>query len=224
MPQPTNRPLEVLPGVQLSPDQIGRLRAIEQYDLWFVVERLVDKQTVAPHLIDLAVLEFRKYMALVAMGYDNLGMHSQEIDEVWHAFILFTREYSEFCNRTCGRMVHHIPNTSRRPELPAPSVPTFKEAYKKYFGTLPPIWRTHSDTKFQKSATGNSDNLRSKSPVKDECDTEGEEPEDDILAGDCDVVQAPCSGAVGEDCDSSGQTDCRASLPMDMSEPAVVYH
>lgn len=204
MPKPTNRPLEVLPGVQLSPEQMDRLAAIEQYDLWFVIERLVDKRTVAPHLIDQAVLEFRKYMALVAMGYDNLGMHSREIDEVWHAFILFTREYSDFCNHTCGQMIHHTPNTSRRPELPAPSVPAFKEAYKKYFGALPEIWGTHS-------------------LVQNQCDAAGEEPDVDVSAGDCDAVDDPpdMSGKPG-DCNADGMDSCRASLFMHTSKSHFV--
>lgn len=31
------------------------------------------------------------------------------IDKMWHAFILFTKEYNEFCNTYFGRMLHHVP-------------------------------------------------------------------------------------------------------------------
>lgn len=31
------------------------------------------------------------------------------IDKMWHTFILFTKEYSEFCDAFFGRMLHHIP-------------------------------------------------------------------------------------------------------------------
>lgn len=33
------------------------------------------------------------------------------IDEMWHTFILFTREYSAFCERNFGRYIHHAPTT-----------------------------------------------------------------------------------------------------------------
>ena len=30
------------------------------------------------------------------------------IDEAWHAFILHTKDYEEFCMNSIGRFVHHI--------------------------------------------------------------------------------------------------------------------
>jgi hypothetical protein len=32
-------------------------------------------------------------------------------DEMWHAFVLFTREYAEFCEQYVGRFCHHTPAT-----------------------------------------------------------------------------------------------------------------
>jgi hypothetical protein len=34
----------------------------------------------------------------------------REIDEMWHEFILFTREYTEFCETYFGRYLHHLSN------------------------------------------------------------------------------------------------------------------
>ena len=34
---------------------------------------------------------------------------SRRIDETWHRFILFTRDYHEFCNRFFGKYIHHGP-------------------------------------------------------------------------------------------------------------------
>ncbi len=34
---------------------------------------------------------------------------SREVDHGWHAFILHTREYAEFCDRVAGRFIHHVP-------------------------------------------------------------------------------------------------------------------
>ena len=33
----------------------------------------------------------------------------RDVDEAWHDFILFTREYHEFCEKFCGGYVHHVP-------------------------------------------------------------------------------------------------------------------
>lgn len=34
----------------------------------------------------------------------------REIDEMWHEFILFTKDYTEFCTRYFGEYMHHLPN------------------------------------------------------------------------------------------------------------------
>ncbi|HET6345925.1 MAG TPA: hypothetical protein VFH51_13395 [Myxococcota bacterium] len=34
----------------------------------------------------------------------------QEIDDMWHEFILFTEDYTAFCQGTFGRYIHHLPN------------------------------------------------------------------------------------------------------------------
>jgi hypothetical protein len=34
---------------------------------------------------------------------------SPSVDLGWHAFILHTREYAEFCHRVAGRFIHHVP-------------------------------------------------------------------------------------------------------------------
>ncbi|TWP52194.1 hypothetical protein FKR81_11500 [Lentzea tibetensis] len=31
------------------------------------------------------------------------------VDIGWHAFLLHTREYAEFCQRVAGRFIHHVP-------------------------------------------------------------------------------------------------------------------
>ena len=34
----------------------------------------------------------------------------REIDEMWHEFILFTKDYSDFCAKYFGEYMHHLPN------------------------------------------------------------------------------------------------------------------
>jgi hypothetical protein len=119
--------------LSLSPEQLEMAHKIEAFDLWFVEERLARKGLLAPERLAAAVLEFKRYFALVGLGYRNLGMLSPEADEVWHAFILFTREYAAFCRDAFGMFIHHVPRTSRSPRQEA-STSAFLEAYAEVFG------------------------------------------------------------------------------------------
>ncbi|WP_198648846.1 hypothetical protein [Cyanothece sp. BG0011] len=38
-----------------------------------------------------------------------VSMPSQIVDEAWHEFILFTKEYSDFCSQGFGYFLHHTP-------------------------------------------------------------------------------------------------------------------
>jgi hypothetical protein len=41
-----------------------------------------------------------------------LAVHPEieKIDWMWHTFLLFTRDYAEFCERHFGFFIHHVPN------------------------------------------------------------------------------------------------------------------
>ncbi len=38
-----------------------------------------------------------------------VSMPSQVVDDLWHEFILFTRNYQHFCGKAFGRYLHHTP-------------------------------------------------------------------------------------------------------------------
>lgn len=42
-----------------------------------------------------------------------------EIDDMWHTFLLFTREYMHFCNHYFGTYIHHIPTAEDEYLAPA---------------------------------------------------------------------------------------------------------
>lgn len=43
-------------------------------------------------------------------GEHFVSMPSAAVDEAWHEFILFTRDYDAFCRQALGRFLHHTPN------------------------------------------------------------------------------------------------------------------
>lgn len=42
-------------------------------------------------------------------GRRMVAMPSQVVDDAWHEFILFTRQYDKFCRHAFGRFLHHTP-------------------------------------------------------------------------------------------------------------------
>jgi len=42
-------------------------------------------------------------------GYRRVAMPSQVVDDFWHEFILFTRDYKKFCDEAFGQFLHHTP-------------------------------------------------------------------------------------------------------------------
>lgn len=125
------------------------LRDALSFDAPYVVERLVNDRVV-DNLDEGRALfaEILKYLVLCELNRGVVvGMYSARVDEAWHAFILYTAEYTDFCRRFFGRYVGHAPKN-------APPVDThdhldrceltfdeFRECYQNTFDEpLPDAW------------------------------------------------------------------------------------
>jgi hypothetical protein len=49
------------------------------------------------------------FLAHLMSGRRYVSMPSQAADDLWHEFILFTRDYETFCRTAFGRFLHHTP-------------------------------------------------------------------------------------------------------------------
>jgi len=49
------------------------------------------------------------FLAYLMSGKRFVSMPSQVADDLWHEFILYTREYDRFCRRAFGGFLHHTP-------------------------------------------------------------------------------------------------------------------
>ena len=49
------------------------------------------------------------FLAHLKSGRQSVSMPSQVTDDLWHEFILYTRNYQDFCARAFGRFMHHTP-------------------------------------------------------------------------------------------------------------------
>lgn len=83
---------------------------IDSFDLSKVVNRLIQVDEWSKKEALAACRYYRNYLYLL-LKYDEIEMPpSKEIDEVWHAHILHTEDYQQFCQNIFGYFLHHVPN------------------------------------------------------------------------------------------------------------------
>lgn len=49
------------------------------------------------------------FLAYLKSRHRHVSMPSQVVDDLWHEFILYTRNYDAFCQKAFGRFFHHTP-------------------------------------------------------------------------------------------------------------------
>jgi hypothetical protein len=131
--------------VALSPLLVEALA----FEAPYVIERLVNDRIVAsvPEAEELFT-EVKRYLVMSEVCDDVVvGMCSARVDEAWHAFILYTSQYADFCQRYFGHFIGHAPKNApkagadphgHRREL---SFPEFCTRYEELFGELlPEVW------------------------------------------------------------------------------------
>lgn len=93
-------------------------------------------------------LELRKealcYLAMAAHERQQrrrLPMFNKMIDEYWHTFILFTKEYFAFCQTLGVSYIHHAPRDKSQPQAKRMTRSEFGAIYRNHFGRdLPSLW------------------------------------------------------------------------------------
>ncbi len=105
----------------------------------------------------LAFQGLREYFLMTLLAQQlgrkaSLGMTSVLIDDAWHAFVLCTKQYEEFCLKVFGKMIHHAPNPAARPgKVDAnttftPDVMNSWAAYRHAKARYPDSFRSVNDT------------------------------------------------------------------------------
>ena len=93
-----------------------RLKIINGYQFPDGIRRRVKSRY--PHLtetdLDRVFSGLRQYFRIALRRRVLVSMPSQVVDIAWHEFILFTRDYRDFCQRGLGRFLHHVPAEAMR--------------------------------------------------------------------------------------------------------------
>lgn len=98
-------------------------------------ERLWDEERVAR-----ALHEYRQFLALMLWHPDAYLVPSEDIDEVWHAHVLFTARYQADCDTIFGAFQHHLPELGDAEDAPAEALhgrDDTLQLFEAAFGQIP---------------------------------------------------------------------------------------
>jgi hypothetical protein len=102
---------------------VKSLDAVLAYQNDEVVYRFVEDFKVSPSEAEEIFTETKRWLWLCAFqvqehaagraGFVEVPLFSEAfaVDMMWHTFLLFTSDYSDFCQKYFGFFIHHIPQT-----------------------------------------------------------------------------------------------------------------
>jgi hypothetical protein len=100
-----------------------------------VIEKYVDKYGVTEQVARSHERELKRYLAMCLADPEAAYGMFGPVDEFWHTWILFTREWCEFSNAVAGRYIHHKPTT--REEKRAVRSSRGPSAYQRFLADYP---------------------------------------------------------------------------------------
>lgn len=83
--------------------------------------------------------DVKKFLAL-SVGAKQPFAPPHLVDEGWHLFILFTKDYEVFCEEYFGYFVHHVPEDPFATTKDYESIPRTYRVASSVFGDLSPNW------------------------------------------------------------------------------------
>jgi hypothetical protein len=100
----------------LDPDS-----ATERYA--HVIRRIASDKHIRTRTASRRFVEMLKFLDVCAEAKETVSPPPR-VDGAWHCFVLFTRDYAEYCQSRFGRFIHHEPMESRDTEA-------YKRAYEE---------------------------------------------------------------------------------------------
>lgn len=84
-----------------------------------VIQHFARKKVIPDEKAQILFAELEVFLSSAA---SSCRVPSKEVDEAWHEFILFTRQYADYCIKKFGRFIHHVPDMPLEGEDPNPDL------------------------------------------------------------------------------------------------------
>lgn len=100
---------------QASAPAVQPLTRVVAYKNCEVVRRFREQYPVSEREGEEIFRETKKWLWLLSVASPPGRLSVTDpilvLDEMWHAFLMYTRDYEDFCQRYFGRFLHHAPTT-----------------------------------------------------------------------------------------------------------------
>lgn len=127
------------------------MKNITDFSMDHVTEKYAKDFDVPMDLAKEHERELKRYFQLAAINPQNDYGMTGPVDDIWHTFILHTKDYANFCQACVGRFLHHYPDRFYEGDVKGQNVETndtlewygvFLRDYSIVFGETPPehIW------------------------------------------------------------------------------------
>ena len=124
-----------------SPNVLNALN----YDISDVKNRFMKEHGISQSLTNQLEVELKRYLIICSYSEGVCGMRGA-VDDLWHTFVIFTKNYFDFCNKLCGKYIHHTPHiqgkTKNKIVAEEDNYSKFLNTYEVVFSQRPPkhIW------------------------------------------------------------------------------------
>jgi hypothetical protein len=106
----------------ISPEETANPRTLVTADLFGrLAARVAAEQNIPGSEAERVVEQALAFLAACALNLGARLSPSRRVDPGWHAFLQYTLEYAEFCDRIAGRFIHHVPDDT--PGMAKPTDP-----------------------------------------------------------------------------------------------------
>ncbi|MBI2013821.1 MAG: hypothetical protein HYS87_03280 [Candidatus Colwellbacteria bacterium] len=79
------------------------------YENQNMVSRYTERYGVSMETAKVLFEECKKFLVACAKTKDPISPPNKDVDEMWHFFILHTKDYAAFCETYFGKFIHHVP-------------------------------------------------------------------------------------------------------------------
>jgi hypothetical protein len=123
-------------NIFLNLNEETRINLALSYENGDIIKKFCSEHEVGEEYGNECFIELKKFLYLCGNTSEKLAP-SSEIDKIWHTFILFTKEYREYCMHFIGKFIDHVPDLKKdlSPTSENYLLNTVKN-YESVFGTL----------------------------------------------------------------------------------------
>jgi hypothetical protein len=125
-------------SVLLSAHDSSVLRKVNEYENPELVMRLQIKLSLDQKAAQLLFEDVKKFLAICALRKGNFSP-TKAIDKGWHEFLMYTRDYDDFCHGLLGVKIHHQPDSYYKKKKSDKIYPTI--IAEQFFGKLSDNWK-----------------------------------------------------------------------------------